>query len=237
MALQNLLNQFLGSGNVKPAADNGERGLGDTLGKLTGNLPGGLIGGAAAGGIMALMANNRKARRFAGKAATYGGAAVIGGLAYRALQNWQQDKAQATSPAAGPATVSDVKTASLPAHSADFDLAVIKAMIAAARADGHTSDLEQQRIFKAVGEMDLSTEMKALVFDLLGQSITVEEITRGIESLEEKSELYLASCLVIDPDHPREFAHLDELARALELPKGLPEQLQSQAQKALRQAV
>jgi uncharacterized membrane protein YebE (DUF533 family) len=78
--------------------------------------------------------------------------------------------------------------------------------------------------------------MKALVFDLLRHPISVEEITQGLENMEQKSELYLASCLVINPDHPSEQAHLDNLAMALKLPPDLAKQLQWQANQAMAEA-
>jgi uncharacterized membrane protein YebE (DUF533 family) len=234
MDIQNLFNQFLGSGNDQAASNNPAQGAGSALGKMASNIPGGLVGGAAAGGIMALLVGNKKARKFAGKAATYGGAAVVGGLAYRALQNYQQNKSQ--NAAAGQVAANIPEPQALPEHSANFDLALIKAMIAAAKADGHINDIEQQRIFNAIEQMDLSTEMKALVFDLLRQPISVAEIAQGIESLEEKSEIYLASCLAIDPDHPSELAHLEQLAQAFNLPGELAQQLQLQAREAVQQA-
>ena len=48
--------------------------------------------------------------------------------------------------------------------------------------------------------------------------------------------MFLASCLVIDPDHPSERAHLEQLAAVLELPEGLAQQLQWQAQHAMEKA-
>jgi uncharacterized membrane protein YebE (DUF533 family) len=236
MDIQNMLNQFLGSGNANPAEQNQAQGIGNTLGKVASNIPGGFMGGAAAGGIMALLVGNKKARKFAGKAATYGGAAVVGGLAYRALQHWQQNKNQSAGAASNSATTNSVQSLPFQGHSENFDLALIKAMIAAAKSDGHINDIEQQRIFNAIEQMDLSVEMKALVFDLLRQPITVEEIAQGIDSLEEKSEIYLASCLAIDPDHPLELAHLEKLGQALDLPEDLAQQLQLQAQQAVHQA-
>ena len=222
MSLNNLLNQFMGSSNAS-ATGNGASSIGGTLSKLTSNS--GLAGGAAAGGIMALLVGNKSARKFAGKAATYGGAAVLGGLAFKAYQNWQQNKHASQPPQAS-------NEQAFIATSADFELTLIKAMIAAAKADGHIDATEQQNIFNAIEQMDLSTEMKATVFDLLRQPISVVDLTRGVDSLEQKSEVYLASCLVIDPDHADEKAHLDRLAIALALPNDLAMQLQWQAQQA-----
>ena len=51
-----------------------------------------------------------------------------------------------------------------------------------------------------------------------------------------KAEVYLASCLVITPDHPAERAHLDNLAMALQLPEELSRQLEQQASQALAEA-
>lgn len=239
MSIQNLLNQFIGSSNAASSSDQVTTGIGDTLSNLSSNMPGGLAGGAAAGGIMALLMGNKSARKFAGKAAGYGGAAVLGGLAYKAFQSWQQNSSSQTS------TDSANQTTSMPEQDAflpnaeqqpAFELTLIKAMIAAAKADGHIDELEQQRIFKAVEKMDLSTETKGMVFDLLRQQISVEELAKGSDHIEQKSEIYLASCLAINPDHPSEQAFLDGLASALELPQGLTHELKWQAQKAITEA-
>jgi uncharacterized membrane protein YebE (DUF533 family) len=238
MNIQNLLNQFIGSNEAGTSSSNTTQGIGDTLKNLSGNIPGGLVGGAAAGSIMALLIGNKSARKFAGKAATYGGSALIGGLAYKAFQNWKQNSSDQT----GMPTGSNSMT--LPDEQAfmsgevmqpAFELTLIKAMIAAAKADGHIDSNEQQRIFNAVGQMGLSSEMKGMVFDLLQQQITVEELANNIEKVEQKSELYLASCLAINSDHPSEQEHLDHLAAALELPQALTHELQWQAHKAINE--
>ena len=89
MSIQNLLNQFIGPSNTAQLSNFTAPGFSGRLSKYTNNLPGGLMGGAAAGGIMALLVSNKSARKFAGTAASYGGAAILGGLAYKALKNWQ----------------------------------------------------------------------------------------------------------------------------------------------------
>ena len=69
--IQNLLGQFLGTGDQGAAAQQPAAGAPSSLAD---KIPGGLVGGAAAGGIVALLLGNKKARKFAGKAAGYGGA-------------------------------------------------------------------------------------------------------------------------------------------------------------------
>ena len=230
--IQSLLGQFLGEGasaagdRPQPTIGQGSSGLGDRI-------PGGLVGGAAAGGIIALLLGNKKARKFAGKAAGYGGAAVIGGLAYQALQNWRKSPSNAQHPLQ--AAVPEMKPSPVtrqPAIDDSFEVKVITAMIAAAKADGHIDGREQERIFAAVDQMALSSELKALVFDLLRKPVSAEDVSRGVESLEQKVELYMASCLAIDEDHPRERAYLDQLAGALALPESLASQISAQARLA-----
>lgn len=239
MNLQNLFNQFIGAGDSTSSAGNAAQGIGDTLSMLGDKLPGGLAGGAAAGGIMALLMSNKTARKYAGKAAGYGGAAVLGGLAYKAYSNWQHDKGKHSTAWSGAEDMRLEQRESFTAVDAqtpDFQLQLIKSMIAAAKADGHIDASEQQRIFNAVEEMDVTMEVKGVIFDLLQQTITVEELAAGMDSIEQKSEVYLVACLVIDVDHPSEQAHLDQLEAALKLPEGLAQQLQWQAQRAMAAA-
>lgn len=236
MNTQNMLNQFLGQSDQAPQTSSGSQGFVSSLGNLTSKIPGGLLGGAAAGGVMALLVGNKSARKFAGKAASYGGAAVLGGLALKAYQNWQQDGTASTNvnAAAQSPSLSPQQPFALPEPLPDnFDLSIVKAMIAAAKADGHIDAEEQRRIFKAVDQMELPGEVKAVLFDLLSKELPVEEIASGANGLEQKTELYLASCLAITPDHPAEKIYLEKLALALELPPGLAEHLQSQAHQAL----
>ena len=81
--------------------------------------------------------------------------------------------------------------------------------------------------------MDLSTELKGRVFEYLQRQISAGELAREATTIEQKSELYLASCMAIDLDHPSERAHLDALASALVLPQGLAQQLEVQVREAL----
>jgi uncharacterized membrane protein YebE (DUF533 family) len=82
----------------------------------------------------------------------------------------------------------------------------------------------------------LSAEEKGIVFDSLQKDISIDELVNGIDSLEIKTEIYLASCLVIDLDQPSERKHLDELGLALALPKELLQQIEWQAEEAYTEA-
>lgn len=236
MNFQNLLNQFTGSSNSSSSTHQNTKSSG---------LSSGLMGGAAAGGVMGLLVGSKKGRKFAGKAATVGGAALIGGIAFKAYKNWQQNNQQSSAanskqisghiPGQNPASQSHYSDnqASAPEVSQDFQLTLIKAMIGAAKSDGHIDEVEQKRIFDAVGQMSLSSEMKGLVFELLRQPIYIEELAHKAQGMEQKSEVYLASCLAIDLDNTSEHNYLNKLAGALGLPLDLADQIRSQAKQAL----
>jgi len=230
MNTNNLFKEFMGNED-KHNTTKKLTGISSILGKIRNNLSGGLIGGAAASSIIALLINNKPARKFAGTAATYGGAAVLGGLAFKAYKNWQLN-------------ISNQKTASIDhgyndfyygRHEAapDYELKLIKAMIAAAKADGHIDAAEQQRIFQAVAQMNISNEMKSTVFDLLNHPISLNEIVLGVHDTGQKSELFLAACLVSDPLLPSVRIYLDQMAEALVLPEKLKQQILLQAQETI----
>jgi uncharacterized membrane protein YebE (DUF533 family) len=234
MNIQGLLNQFLGTQNSSSntTAQTRQTGVGDMLNQFSNRLPDGFAGGAATGGIIALLIGSKTGRKIASKVVTYGGAALLGGMAYKAIKNWHQnDSASQDVDFSGSNRNTSRQDLVEPveAQQPAFELVLIKAMIAAAKADGHIDAEEQRRIFDAISKMDLSVEMKGLVFDLLQQDISVLDIASGINDITQKSEVYLASYLVIDPDQMSERIHLVNLAEALDLPIGLTKQLEAEA--------
>ncbi|WP_455202871.1 tellurite resistance TerB family protein [Kaarinaea lacus] len=240
MNIPNLFNQFLGASDGYSSPSSSTQGVGATITKLASNIPGGLAGGAAAGGILALLTTSKSARKFAGSAATYGGAALLGGLAYQAFNNWQKNNVRQVNSHVGAQhlKLKDTTAFGEAAHntSLEFELTLVKAMIAAAKADGHIDQMEQQRIFKTVEDMDLPSETKGAIFDLLQKPVSIDDIARGVVNIEQSTAVYLASCLAITPDSSEENIYLDELAMALRLPKDLARQLQQQAQDAIAEA-
>ena len=88
---------------------------------------------------------------------------------------------------------------------------------------------EQRTIFDQVGRLSLDAEDKAFVFDTLGNPPTLQDIASLARGPEQATEIYLASRLVIDPDHPAEVAYLEALASRLSLPSDLVAHLESQA--------
>lgn len=242
MSFQNLLNQFLGGQDSSHNADTSSAvNLKTVAGSVTEKF-GGLGTGAAIGGIAALLMSNKKARSFAGSAAKVGGAALVGGLAFKAFKNWQANKANVPQPAAvvtdNAFSVANQEATSVGSFESEvgnntaFQLTLIKAMIAAAKADGHIDDVEQNRIFDAVEGMPSSGEFKHMMMDLLRTPATVDQLAAETHSVEQKTEVYLVSCFAIDEDNDAERLYLKQLATRLELPPELALEIQQQAKQA-----
>jgi uncharacterized membrane protein YebE (DUF533 family) len=213
---QKLLDQFLGG------QDGGGR-----KGGISPDLIKGLAGGAAAGGLASILMGSKGGKKLAKGALKIGGAAVLGGLAYKAYQTWQANKGASTTVPMG--DLKDITpkaegTPFLPAPRAERDelsLSLLRAMIAAAKSDGHIDAEEQRRIFDKIDELALDTEAKAFIIDELRKPLDIDAVVRGAATPEAAVEIYAASALAIDPDDPAEQAYLAMLASRLKLDPGL----------------
>ena len=180
--------------------------------------------GAVTGGLLGLLLGGKKVRKLAGGVVGYGGAAVLGALAYQAYQNYRRNQ---------PGVVPVEPTTQLPhaqpaADGGSFELVLIRAMIGAAKADGHVDATEQQRLFTQVEKLGLDAQAKAMVFDAMTQPVDLNQLAAQAATPEQGAELYLASRLAIDPDHPAERVWLDALAGRLQLPAQLRASLDDQ---------
>ncbi|GAA5216653.1 tellurite resistance TerB family protein [Corallincola platygyrae] len=230
MSLGNLLNQFLGAASSLSSPETSKQG--NNPQSQSSQQSGALTSGAVTGSVMALLAGNKKTKKFASKAAVYGGAAMLGGLAYNAIKKYQQNQPQSGGTQnSWQSSASDYESPEV--MTADFQVTLIKGMIAAAKADGHIDSTEQARLYKAIERMELSPETKAIVLDQIHQPVSLRELARGVVSEEQKTELYVASCLAIDIDNQAERMHLEKLAVVLGIPSELATCMQEEAQQAL----
>lgn len=227
---KSLLDQFIGGGQNQPfgqqdpRAGRGMSGGGDLLQQATSALSG-FGGGALTGGLAGLLLGSKGGRKLAGSALTYGGMAVAGALAYRAYQNYQagKDPRTAATPAANasvPLLPPPVDTPFNPASEADQQTLgrhLLRAMISAAKSDGHIDAAEQANIFAQMDRLNVSAEDKAFVMDELRKPLDVDAVARAARSPEEAAELYTVSLLAIDVDNPSERAYLALLAARLKL--------------------
>ena len=202
-------------------------GAGGALGGL-----GGVAGGVAAGGLLGTLFGRRSTGR---SVLTHGGAAMLGALAFRAWQNWQARTPPASAPPAAPQDAHAMEPRFLPgatpaAGGEPFELALVRAMIAAAQADGHIDTAERNRIFEQVERSSLDAASKGLVFSLLNTPLSVEQVAAGASTPEQAAEIWLASRLTMDMAQPAERAYLEALAARLNIEPELVAHLERQVE-------
>ena len=211
--------------------------LGGAKDGKSGGLSGDFIKGAGAAGIAGVLLSSKSGRKLAGSAVKYGGIAVLGGLAYSAYKNWQDQKQAEGETAPQPmkdVTPSPETMKALQAPASDeASLAILRAMIAAAKADGHIDAAEQKAIFAKLDAMNLDIAAKAFVIDELMKPLDIDAVVAAATSPELGVEIYAASVLAIDPDHPEEQAYLASLAARLKLDLGLKASIDTEVRKAM----
>lgn len=219
---KSLLDSLLGGG-----------GAGDVMQKAKGAWDGqsGLAKGAIAGGLLGILMGGKGTRKLAGSALKVGGAALVGGLAYKAWQDWQAGKAPVvdSGPAALPAPAGTAFLPSDPLLANDLSTRLVRAMVAAAKADGHVTSMERQRITAQLQALGLGDEARMLIEDELAGPLDVGRVAALATSPEEAAEVYAASLLVVDPEAPAEKGYLAMLAARLGLDPKLVEHLHMRA--------
>lgn len=224
-----LLDQFLGS-----QMSGGMREKAGQFGDIAKNNP------LKTAGLAAAILGTKTGRKLAGNVATVGGIAAIAGLGYLAYKNYQSGQAPQTvaqkepeilpPPAASPFSLQS------PALTNDFALTLIRAMIAAAKADGHIDAAERANIMDKVHAVDLGSEAEAFIANELANPVDIDDLIAAARTEEQKVELYTATRLTIDPDTRAERGYLDLLAGRLGLPDALLDHIDATVSSAKVQA-
>ena len=238
MNTRGLLDQLLKSGQdllqQKQGGSASSSGLGGLLGGVTGGKGSGDLsallkgagGGALAAGALGLLLGNKSARKLGGKALTYGGLAALGVIAYKAYGNWQAQQGQ---PQVEPQTVDRLPAPQVELHSQ----AILKAMVAAAKADGHVDAKERQLLEEQIGALANDPELLRWLDAELNKPLDPADVARAASTPEMAAEMYIASVLMVDEEHFMERAYLEELARQLKLEPGLKAELEAQVRREL----
>jgi uncharacterized membrane protein YebE (DUF533 family) len=248
MKTSGLLDQLLKSGQdllqkqqgsvSRTAKPQGGGSLGDILSGVGGPL-GGVLGGSGGGGIgrgalatgaLGMLLGSKGGRRLGGKAVTYGGLAALGMLAYKAYGNWQAQQAQQGGTAQANATQVEPKTVDRlpPDQVEEHSRGILKALVAAAKSDGHVDDQERKMIEAELAQLTDDPELKRWLEAELNKPLDPVEVAAAATTPEMAAEMYLASVLMVDEEHFMERAYLDELARQLKLDAQLKAELESQ---------
>ncbi|MEO1207211.1 MAG: tellurite resistance TerB family protein [Pseudomonadota bacterium] len=216
-----------GAGKINDATGAGDA-MGDLMRQFSGKSPEEMMSqlqdliannklgaGAALGGLGALVLGTSTGRSVAMSAAKIGALALIGGLAYKAYNNYQ---------AGAPAGSSgDVEAEAAPqgsgfepdAVSNDDAALYIRTMLAAAAADGRVDADEQQRIIGSLEQAGLDDGAEEFIANALNNPISIDEIASQVGSKEQAVQVYTAARIAIDPDTYGEKAFLSDLAARL----------------------
>lgn len=220
--------------------------LRDLIGKATGQSPDELLAklrdlvannqmatGAGLGGLGALVLGTRTGRSMAASAAKLGGLALIGGLAYKAYQNWSAGKpplgtSQALMHEAAP------EGSGFEAGAVTHDAAVtyLRAMIAAAAADGRIDPAEQDKILGGLKTAGLESQARQFIEGELASPATIEDLAAAVGSPQEAVQVYTAARVAIEPHSAAEAEFLSRLAASLGLEPALAAHIDAAARAA-----
>jgi uncharacterized membrane protein YebE (DUF533 family) len=108
-------------------------------------------------------------------------------------------------------------------------LLLIRAMIAAANADGEITPDERQRITSKLDQAGAGADERAVLERELQNPRSADQIVREVADQETAEQVYLASRIAMNPDTAAERAYLDFLAARLNIPADRLSQLNAAA--------
>jgi len=186
----------------------------------------------ATGALVAVLLGTGAGRQVTGSALKLGGLAAIGGLAYKAYQNYKAGQAPDAAANAEPELLpppSDTPfhPEQAPQGETEFALALVRAMIAAAKADGHIDQDERAKIAGKLSLSGIGGDAEQFLLAELERPLDLDEIVRSAVTEEQKAELFTASRLAIDADTRAERGYLDLLAGRLGLPDALVDHIEA----------
>lgn len=218
---------------------------GATLGSLTEKAKGGAaalakgapggMGGLLGAGALGALLGSVLSKDMLQNAALVGAGAV----AWNFYKKWSDKKEQEAVAAPAGASFPGAQPAAQPATSAagadPTAMLLLRAMIYAARADGHIDATEQERISKMVQQMFPGQDASQLIHSLLNEPINPAALASQIRSAEQGEDLYRLSCLIVDIDHFMERSYLDGLAQSLQIAPQRKDALEAEAMQAKQQ--
>lgn len=195
----------------------------------------------ATGAIAAVLLGTGPGRKLAGSALKVGGLAAIAGLAYKAYQNYQSgqkpvEQAHKQPELLPPPSNTGFDPAEAPQGENEFALTLVRAMISAARADGHIDEAERAKIAGRLKESGIDQEEEAFLLSELERPVDLDTLVAGARTDAQKVELYTASRLAIDPNTRAERGYLDLLAGRLNLPDMLVDHIEATVSSAKAEA-
>ncbi|WP_460153409.1 tellurite resistance TerB family protein [Pseudomonas sp. S2_B07] len=203
-------------------------GLGGLLGGLMGGGTGSSAGGGGLGGLLggllgggSPMGGSTQTR--SGGGTNYAALASLGMMAFQAYQAWQ--RSQASAPQQAPRTVDLLSGPEVEDHSH----AVLRALIAAAKADGRIDDAEKGMISAEIGKHTDDPDLQQWLDEEVARPLDANEVAVSATDPAIAAEMYLASVMLVNDQGEAERNYLDELAGALKIDPQLQVHLEQQA--------
>lgn len=229
MDSKNLLESILADG--KSIAEKGldvaqdKLGVPETEGAERDAMLDGMQKGVLTAGALALLLGTGAGRRLTGSAIKLGSIAAVGGLAYNAYNKWQSQLPQSgggvkrVEPATPRSELADDKTQ-------QRNIVLVRAMVAAAKADGHVDEAERKAMLEQVDQQQFDADTLDFLRKQITTDVTVAELAALADSPETASEMFVACSTVIDKQNPQEKAWLESLSSELKLSNELVDNLE-----------
>ncbi|NIX77050.1 tellurite resistance TerB family protein [Microvirga terricola] len=241
--LENLLAGQGKQGSAQQPGSGQQRGNPDPQGDLSdlaSKIPGGL-GALAGGGLLSLILGSKAGRSAGGSLLKAGGLAVLTSVAFKAYQDWQArqmpDGNRASLPPPAPSGSGFHLDEEKVGDGGDMRLALIQAMVSAAKSDGHLDSGEINRIQNQIQQLGLGNEATSRLLDMMSKPADPAVIAGLPQTKEQAAGLYVASRMAIGiPDTPEEKAYLERLISLMGLPADLVAHLDTQVDSARKVA-
>jgi uncharacterized membrane protein YebE (DUF533 family) len=190
--------------------------------------------GATIAGLAGLLLGTGPGRTLATKTAKLGGLAVIGGLAYKALQNYRAGKPPIDFGADVEPAPAESPFGDTPDQDQDQQTALlmVRAMIAAASADGVVDNAERSHIVGSLEKAGLDVAAAKFLDEEFANPMSVEALVACVPTPAIATEVYSAARLAVNPDNPAEQRFLEQLAAGLKLEPGLVAHIDAAARSA-----
>lgn len=192
-----------------------------------------LAAGAAAGGLGGLLVGSKTGRGVIGSAVKLSALALIGGLAYKAVQNYQAGKPLISGASPLTNAAPDGTGFEPAAQTNESATLLIRTMIAAAAADGRIDDAEQAKIIASFEQMGgFNDEAKTFVRNELANPASADDLAAGVTSPEIAVQVYTAARVAIESDSAAEKDFLASLAGSLGIDAKLAAHIDATARSA-----
>ena len=176
---------------------------------------------AAVGGLLALLVGTKSGRKILGPIIKVGSVAALGAIGFKAYEKWQRQngvaiEGQSIAHLEGPAAK-------------QRSIAILRAMICAAKADGSISKEEEQIVSDHIKTAGLEQESAATLMQELSNPSSASDIAALSDSAAMGVDLYLSSLAVAGLDNEADIKYLSELASQLNLEPGLVDEIHGES--------